>query len=217
MVLVALAGVAFGTSTFAVRAVTVAGAAPEDTTAVRDAVGPVEGENLLLVDTTAVAGRVLTIPRVATVDVRRSLPATVTVTVTEREPVVAVAGAPAAAEGGPGFALVDAGGFAYRSVPTRPAGVPALVLPPGVAPRPDDPATRAAVAVVSALPAPLRRGVTEVSATGGFDVGLALVGERRVRWGADADNARKAAVLGPLLTRPGRVYDVSSPALAVVS
>jgi cell division protein FtsQ len=38
-----------------------------------------------------------------------------------------------------------------------------------------------------------------------------------VRWGADADDARKAAVLAPLLTRPGSTYDVSTPDLPVVS
>jgi cell division protein FtsQ len=160
---------------------------------------------------------VLTIPRVATVDVRRELPGTVTVSVTEREPVLAVPGAPAAGAPAGALALVDASGFAYRTVPTRPAGVPLLHLPPGVVPRPDDPATRAAVAVVTALPATLRRGLTDVTATSAFDVALALTGGRQVRWSADADNPRKAAVLGPLLTRPGTVYDVSTPELAVVS
>ncbi len=43
-----------------------------------------------------------------------------------------------------------------------------------------------------------------------------LTGGREVRWGADADNERKAAVLGALLTRPGTLYDVSTPQLAVV-
>lgn len=211
VVLGALGGVAFGTSTFAITEVTVLGAAPENTPAVGEAADIPTGDNLLLLDTSAIAGRVLTIPRVARVDVRRSLPGTVTVTVAERKPVLAVPGGPS------GPALVDATGFAYRTVPTRPPGVPLLHLAPGERPRPGDPATRAAVAVVTSLPPALRRDVGDVTANGPFDVSFDLAGGRSVRWGADDDNARKVAVLAALLSRPGHVYDVSTPDLAVVS
>jgi cell division protein FtsQ len=37
-----------------------------------------------------------------------------------------------------------------------------------------------------------------------------------VRWGPDEEAERKASVLVALLTRPGRVYDVTSPDLPTV-
>ncbi|MEJ2870864.1 FtsQ-type POTRA domain-containing protein [Actinomycetospora sp. OC33-EN08] len=194
---------------FDVRSVQVDGASPETLPAVQDAAAVPPDTSLLWLSTAELDARVATIPRVASVDVRRSLPGTVTVTVTEREPVVAV---PVAG----GVALVDATGFVYRTLPAPPAGVPRLVLPPAVAASPEDPATVAAVRVLQALPPELRRQVTELRAGSAYDVSFTLDG-RTVRWGADAEDERKAAVLGPLLTRPGSVYDVSTPELPVVS
>ncbi|HSL06993.1 MAG TPA: cell division protein, partial [Pseudonocardiaceae bacterium] len=40
---------------------------------------------------------------------------------------------------------------------------------------------------------------------------------REVRWGGVEQGDRKAAVLGPLLTQPGKIYDVSSPTLPTVA
>jgi len=142
--------------------------------------------------------------------VTRQWPHTLAVTVVEREPVLAVPAGPG------GVALVDASGFAYRTIAVAPRGVPTLRLPPGTAPAPEDPSTLAAVRVLGSLPPDLRRRVAEVRANGAFDVALALTDSRTARWGADADNPRKAAVLRALLSRPGSVYDVSSPDLAVV-
>jgi cell division protein FtsQ len=190
--------------------VEVTGATPETLPAVRQAAAVPPGTSLVWLDTAALDGRVQTIPRVATVDVRRSLPHTVTVTVTEREPVAAV---PMSA----GVALVDGTGFAYRTMPAPPPGIPRLVLGPGVGASPSDPTTVAAVRVLTALPADLRSKITELRAASPYDVSFTLDGNRSVRWGADADDARKAAVLGPLLTRPGSTYDVSTPDLPVVS
>ncbi|WP_018335683.1 cell division protein FtsQ/DivIB [Actinomycetospora chiangmaiensis] len=193
---------------FDVRGVEVTGASPETLPAVQQAAAVPPDTSLLWLSTADLDARVTAIPRVASVDVRRSLPGTVTVTVTEREPVAAVP-----APGGVG--LLDGTGFVYRAMPAAPAGVPRLVLPPGVAASPTDPSTVAAVRVLQALPPALRGQVSELRATGAFDVSFVLDG-RTVRWGADTDDERKAAVLGPLLTRPGSVYDVSSPDLPVV-
>ncbi|MDD7940545.1 FtsQ-type POTRA domain-containing protein [Actinomycetospora lutea] len=193
-----------------VREVRVAGAAPDQDEAVRGAAAVAPGTSLLWLDGDDVAERVRSLPRVATVDVSRDWPGTLVVTVAEREPVLA-----APAPGG-GVVLIDATGFGYRTMPARPPGVPALILPPGVLPSPDDPGTRSAADVVVALPASLRADLLEVRANGPYDVAFLLTGEREVRWGADGDNERKAAVLAALLTRPGSVYDVSTPDLAVV-
>lgn len=212
VLLAGLAAVALGTRAFTVTAVTVTGATPEDAQAVEHAAAVPPDQNLLLLDTSSIAGRVLENPRVARVDVRRHLPGTMTVSVAERAPVLGVPADP-----GPTVALVDDTGLAYRSVPVRPPGLPVLHLPPGIAPTPAEPGTRAAVAVLTSLPPDLRRRVTDVSATGAYDVSFTLAGGRDVRWGADAENPRKAAVLAALLSRPGHVYDVSTPELAVVS
>ncbi|PVZ08915.1 cell division protein FtsQ/DivIB [Actinomycetospora cinnamomea] len=192
-----------------VREVQVVGAAPDQVEAVRTATAVAPGTSLLWLDGDDVAERVRTLPRTASVDVSRDWPGTLVVTVAEREPVLAVH-APG------GVLLVDRTGFGYRTIAERPAGVPLLMLPPGVLPSPDEAATRAAADVVVALPPALRADVLEVRAHGRFDVSFVLRGNREVRWGADADNERKAAVLSALLTRPGSVYDVSTPDLAVV-
>ncbi|GAA4891519.1 FtsQ-type POTRA domain-containing protein [Actinomycetospora straminea] len=193
-----------------VREVQVVGAADDQVEAVRTAAAVAPGTSLLWLDGDDVAQRVRILPRTASVDVSRDWPGTLVVTVAEREPVLATP-----APGG-GVVLVDATGFGYRTMSERPEGVPALVLPPGILPSPDEPGTRAAADVVVALPVSLRTDLVEVRATGPYDVGFVLTGGREVRWGADADNERKAAVLGALLTRPGTVYDVSTPDLAVV-
>ncbi|MFP5020546.1 cell division protein FtsQ/DivIB [Pseudonocardia phyllosphaerae] len=179
---------------------------------VSDAAAVDPGTPLAAVDTDAVASRVSAIPGVATVDVGRSWPHTLTVTVTERTP-AGVIDTPG------GRKLVDVNGFAYRTAPPT-AKLPVLALP-RVAP--DDPATHGAVAVLQALPPQIRGQVeTVVLGAGGSTVELTLSGNRRVLFGPWADTAdpaatqRRAVALGPLLSREGSVYDVSSPDLVTV-
>jgi cell division protein FtsQ len=165
------------------------------------------GKPLAAVDTDAIAARVAAVPGVAAAEVGRGWPHTLEIAVTERV-------AAAVGKGPRGPVLVD------------PAGVPFLPAPPDVAlPRllngtvgPDDPATRAALAVLAALPQPLRDQVLTVGVvTGGSEqVTLGLTEDRMVRWGSLDRAEEKAAVLGPLLTEPGEVYDVSSPELPTV-
>ena len=80
----------------------------------------------------------------------------------------------------------------------------------------------ATLAVLTGLPEWLRVQVRSVAATSPAGVVLGLVtgrggAEREVRWGDAEQGDRKAAVLGPLLTQPGKVYDVSSPALPTIA
>lgn len=198
-----------------VTRVDVVGAAPETRAAVEQAAAIAPETSLLWLDGdltgSGIAERVQALPRVASVEVGRDWPHTLTVTVVEREPVLAVPGA-----GTDGVALVDGTGFAYRTIAVAPRGLPVLRLPPGTAPVPGDASTLAAVRVLGSLPPGLRRRVTAVRANGAFDIELTLGRDTTVRWGGDAENARKAAVLRALLTRPGSIYDVSSPDLAVV-
>lgn len=165
------------------------------------------GAPLAEIDTARIAARVATLPAVATAAVERSWPHTVAIEIVERVPVGVVSN-------GGEDALVDATGAVY-------AGVPAPDLPrfafAGVGP--DDPATLAAVAALAALPAEVRSQVRAVEAARGAgspQITFELTEGRRVRWGSPDRAAAKAAVLVPLLTQPGRVFDVASPDLPTV-
>ena len=76
-------------------------------------------------------------------------------------------------------------------------------------------ATRAALAVTSALPDELRRQVLAVSVDEDDRVVLRLDGDQRVVWGAPGETATKAAAALALLKTPGGVVDVSTPGLVV--
>ncbi|MHA6783870.1 cell division protein FtsQ/DivIB [Pseudonocardia saturnea] len=167
----------------------------------------VAGEPLASVDTAGIASRVAQLPGVGAVEVGRGWPHTVTVAVTERT-AVAVVQTP----NGP--QPVDVTGVVYPA--PVPPGLPQLTFG---AVGPDDPSTRAALDVLGALPADLRPQVVTVDvALGGGtpQVTLGLTEGRQVRWGPTEESARKAGVLVALLTQPGRVYDVTSPALPTV-
>ncbi|MET0189695.1 MAG: FtsQ-type POTRA domain-containing protein, partial [Pseudonocardia sediminis] len=201
----------FGPSVSEVR---VTGNRAVTTADVRAAADVEPGTPLASVDTAGVQARVSGIPGVATVEVGRSWPDALTVAVTERTP-VAVVDAPG------GRRLVDATGLAYRSAPPEVPRLPLLVLPRVT---PDDPATLAAVGLLTALPVPVRDQVeTVVTGPGGTTLELTLTEGRRVLWGRwsptdtqASETARKAAIVGPLLSREGSVYDVSSPSLPTV-
>jgi cell division protein FtsQ len=167
------------------------------------------GAPLASIDTAAVAARVAKLPAVATATVTRSWPHTVAVTVVERVP-VATATTP------DGVELVDAGGVVYPGTP--PPGLPRLVFG---AVGPDDPSTRSALAALATLPPPIRSQVLTVDATVAGSgvpgqVTFGLTDNRQVVWGTEDRAAEKAAVLVPLLTEPGRVFDVTSPDLPTI-
>jgi cell division protein FtsQ len=175
----------------------------------RDAAAVPLGGPLIAVDTDAVDARVAALPAVAAVDVVRDWPHTVSVQVVQRRP-VAVVQTPR----GPG--LVDAAGAVFPG-PVA-AGLPGLVV---AAPGPADPATLAGVAVLAALPGQVRDQILTVTAAAGpgggpGQVTLGLTEQREVRWGIAERSADKAAVLGPLLTQPGHLYDVTSPDLPTI-
>jgi cell division protein FtsQ len=137
---------------------------------------------------------------------------TVQIAVTERSPVAVV-------RRGSGVHLIDATGTDYVTVAAAPPGLPELQVP-RVGPR--DTTTVAALTVLTALPGWLRVQVHSITATSPADVVLRLDNgragmSREVRWGDAGDNDRKAAVLGPLLTQPGKIYNVSSPALPTIA
>lgn len=182
------------------------------TLAMADVLGAADvtpGRPLAEVDTRGIASRVAALSGVASVEVSRSWPHTVAVDVVERVP-VAVASTPS------GDQLVDTGGVVYagKVVPN----LPRMAFGPV---GPTDAPTRAALAAFAQLPAAVRAQVLTIDSRASAEnapsqVSFGLTGDRQVRWGASERGQEKAAVLVPLLTQPGRVYDVTSPDLATI-
>lgn len=195
------------TGVFGVRKVVVTGAAATVPASVVERVAQVPmGEPLARLDGGAIAARVAALPAVAAVTVHRVWPATARIDVTAR---VAVAVVPA----GSGYSLVDATGVRFATVTKAPAGLPTLVQHDPVR---LDRADRAALRVVSGLPASLRSAVAVVEAPTSYSVTLGLRDGRTVIWGGADDGVEKARVVAVLLTRPGTTFDVSVPSVSVV-
>ena len=121
--------------------------------------------------------------------------------------------------------LVDRSGVVYPGEPAP--GLPTLTVPTAGT---DDPAALAAVAVLAALPEPVRGQVLTVergrrrtragrrppAQARRPQVTLGLTEDREIRWGGPDRAAEKAAVLLPLLGQTGHRYDVSSPELPTI-
>ena len=92
--------------------------------------------------------------------------------------------------------------------------------PPGVPyldadnPGPSDPATKAALEVMTALRPEVAGQVGRIAAPSVAAITLTLTDGRVVVWGTTDRTEEKALKLGALLTQPGQTYDVSSPDLA---
>jgi cell division protein FtsQ len=163
------------------------------------------GTPLLQVDTDKVANRIATISRVASVRVQREYPSSLRVTVVERIP-VAVKDMP------DGTHLFDRDGVDFATAPP----------PPGVSyldvenPGPSDPATKAALEVLTALRPEVAGQVGRIAAPSVASITLTLADGREVIWGTTDRTDEKAEKLAALLTRPGHTYDVSSPDLPTV-
>ncbi|WP_405498073.1 cell division protein FtsQ/DivIB [Nocardia sp. NBC_00511] len=207
VLLVALGLVAYFTPVLAVRTVRVDGLVAVPEQQVLDALQMPEGRSMLRLDTNQLAERVSRLPKVRSARVQRVFPSSVRVTVVERSAVLYF-------ESPDGTHLLDCDSVEFAIEPPGP-GVPKLVTDhPGG----DDPVTRAAVAVMAAIPVGLRDqvGVGAVVARSVSDIALELRDGRTVLWGGTVDSSRKAAVVGPLLSQPGKVFDVSSPNLVTV-
>ncbi|MBI3685754.1 MAG: FtsQ-type POTRA domain-containing protein [Actinobacteria bacterium] len=207
VLLVAAGWVVGFTGVFGVRHVVVNGVTGTVTveTVQRAAAVPL-GDPLARLDVSGIAGRVGRLPGVAHVRVSRAWPATARIDVVERSPVAVV-------PDGPALWLVDVDGVLFERVKVVPATLPRLVL---VHPHQIGLAGRAALTVLGALPSAIRAKVSVVEAPTGYSVTLGLRDGRTVVWGGADDSALKARVLAVLLARPGSMYDVSTPSVAVV-
>lgn len=162
------------------------------------------GTSMLRVDAGEVQERLAEMPKVAGAEVMLDWPSTVRIEITESTPAVYFR-----TRGG--VRLVDSHGVAFETVQQPPRGVPELRVP-----EVDGPATSAALGVLNALPEQVRGEVTAVQAEKPDSVWLQLTDDRVVEWGATEETGRKARILQPLLTRPGKVYDVTTPELPTV-
>ena len=201
----ALGWVLLVSSWLAVAEVTVAGTSRLTPEQVAAAAGVRSGVPLARLDAGAVEERVRALPPVADVEVVRSWPSTLHLEVVERQPVAAHAGPE-------GIRLLDATGVAFAPVPEVPAGLVRIEVDTPLA---GDPATTAALAVATALPAELRELVAAVTAAAGTAVELRLDDGRRVMWGTPDDSVTKAAAVRALLPMEGTIFDVSAPGVAV--
>ena len=178
-------------------------AVPPDEVLEAAAVRP--GAPLLQIDTGRVAERVAVIRRVASVRVQRQYPSTLRIAVSERIPVV-VQDFP------DGPHLFDRDGVDFATAPPPPLLPYLEVDNPG----PTDPATTAALRVMTALQPDVADRVSRVAAPSVDSVTLTLTDGRVVVWGNTERTAEKAHKLAALLTQPGHTYDVSSPDLPTV-
>ena len=192
-------------SWLAVDRVQVVGQVRVTTAEVEQAAAVEAGSPLARVDTGAVERRVARLAPVASVEVTRSWPGTLRVQITERTPVAGVVSAS-------GVRLMDATGVLFGTERALPAGVVQLEVG---APGPEDPATRAALAVQRDLPAALRDRVRVVRAMTPSSVELLTVDGKRVVWGAPGGTATKGAAALVLLRADSQVIDVSAPGVVV--
>ncbi|MDG4666470.1 cell division protein FtsQ/DivIB [Mycobacterium sp. 236(2023)] len=183
--------------------VTGIGAVTQDEVVAAAAVAP--GTPLLQVNTDAVAERIAEIRRVASARVQRQYPSTLRITIVERVPVV-VRDYP------DGVHLFDKDGVDFATAPPPP-GIPYLDTEN---PGPNDPATEAALQVMTSLRPDVASQVGRVSAPSMAAITLTLIDGRTVVWGTTDRTEEKALKLAALLTQPGQVYDVSSPDLPTV-
>jgi cell division protein FtsQ len=181
--------------------VAVPGVPPATADQVRAAADLPDGEALVRLDLAAAQRRVAAIRTVASAQVSRSWPSTVTITVTLRRPVAVVQ------DGRGQLHLADRTGTAYADLTAAPAGLP-LVHADATNPA----AVQSVVQVLAALPASLRGQVSTAVARGPDGVTLTL-GRVTVVWGSAQDTALKVTVLKALRSAnpDARRFDLSAP------
>jgi cell division protein FtsQ len=205
LVTVALGLVLYFTPVMSARSIIVTGIGAVTRDQVLDAAQVRIGTPLLQINTDGVADRVAAIRRVASARVQRQYPSALRITIVERVPVV-VKDFP------DGPHLYDRDGVDFATAPPPPALPYIDVDNPG----PTDPATKAVLAVLLALRPEIVAQVGRIAAPSVASITLTLSDGRTVIWGTNDRTEEKAEKLAALLTRPGRIYDVSSPDLPTV-
>ncbi|QZT65290.1 cell division protein FtsQ/DivIB [Mycolicibacterium austroafricanum] len=205
VLVVALGLLLYFTPIMSARSIVVTGVGSVTQEEVVAAAAVAPGTPLLQVNTDGVAERVAGIRRIASARVQRQYPSTLRITVIERVPVVLK-------DYPDGVHLFDRDGVDFATSPPPP-GIPYLDTEN---PGPSDPATRAALQVMTSLRPDVAGQVGRISAPSVAAITLTLVDGRTVVWGTTDRTEEKALKLAALLTQPGQVYDVSSPDLPTV-
>lgn len=207
--LAAVGWVLLGSKLLVVRHVEVSGAALAPRDRIVAAAGIRLGVPMARLDTGEVRARVERLREVESAEVRRDWPATVRIVVRERVPVAVL-------ERGGRFERLDRHGVTVADGASRPAGLPALTVS---SPGPSDPATLAALKVLTGLPDRLRGRVAEVEAADPGSVELRMKGGLTVTWGPPERAAEKIRLLDSVeRTASGRslhAIDVSSPEVLI--
>ncbi|MFC0860974.1 cell division protein FtsQ/DivIB [Sphaerimonospora cavernae] len=221
--------VVFSSSVLGVRQVEIIGNTGVPAETLRAAAGVPAGTPLANVDVDEVGRRLRAVVEVESARVEREWPGTLRISVVERTPVAVVPltepstnGAPengaseiGASENGAAVAgmsaVVDRFGVILERVAVAPPRLPVLRVQH---PAPGDPAMRAALAVLGALPDDVR--VSEVRVPSVRSITLSLADGRTVLWGDAGHAAEKGRALAAALERPGTFFDVSTPRVVTV-
>jgi cell division protein FtsQ len=194
----------------AVHQIVVRGAGT-DSAAVRRAAGIAAGAPMVFLDSNATAAAIRHVPWVASAQVSRGFPTTLTITVTTRVPVAWVSSAPGQ------ISIVDGYGVVMAHAASPPPGLPQLAGVSRVATLGGRITPAGPAAVAAALGVALRARVTTVS-LGPDGLNATVLGGPQLRLGDAAALTAKAeaaaAVLGALV-HPATYLDVSVPAAPV--
>ncbi len=226
--------VVFHSPVLGVRQVEIIGNTVVSAQTLRAAAAVRAGTPLATVDVDEVGSRVRAVTEVESARVEREWPGTLLITVVERTPVAVVPVAEPAAHGTAAderpadgsaangsatnearasevYAIVDRFGVILDRVAVAPPRFPVLRVQ---RPDPGDPALRAALAVLEALPDDLR--VNEVRVPSVRSITLKLADGRTVLWGDAGRAAEKGRALAAALAEPGTFYDVTSPRVVTI-
>lgn len=173
---------------------------------VRQAAGVSTGTPLATVDLAEVVRRVRAIRAVESATADRGWPGTLRIEVVERVPAAAV-------PMGATTAVIDRYGVVLQQVAVAPPRLPVLRVQHAAA---DDPATRAGLTVLRALPDGVLERLRELRVPSPRSITLKLTDGRTVVWGDAGRSAQKGRVLLAALAKPGTSYDVSSPQVVTV-
>ncbi|PDP88789.1 cell division protein FtsQ [Glycomyces fuscus] len=199
-----------GSRLLVVRDVAVTGLDRVPSEEVVAAVGVPTGTPLIRVDLDRSVERAEALPLVESAEVTRGWPATLEVEVVERRPQLAV-------RAGEEYRLVDGDGVRIEDAPSRPDAYPLVRVTGEVE---GNEAVRAAADIVERAPDSLISRIRLIDATDPEEISIELVEDALVEWGSPEETARKSDVLRVLLgehpPQADRVYDVSTPDLAIV-
>lgn len=191
---------------FAVEKITVVGASSLDPSAVESALADQIGTPLALVDESEVKAALMAFPLIETYALEAKPPHDLTLRIVERTPIGVI-------ESDAGYTLVDAAGVALSTTTQPPEGQPVLHVDGDV----DSDAFESVGLVVRSLPAQVRAGLSEVTATTLDDVTLKLSSGLAVVWGsADRSVEKGHSLTSAMAANPAaRTIDVSSPEVVV--